>query len=134
MNLPPLTVIIPIRNGEEYIYYIVDQLKNINYPAAIECIFINDGSTDNTLGMLRQHAPSVNSKILNYSEWCGYNKTMIDAIEAASHDWITVASVNDPINPDGYKLYMEQLLLCKNSETTLINLPVKVYQEETALS
>jgi len=53
-ELPPITLIIPAYNEEDVIRDTCRGIKQQNYPNKIEVIFVNDGSTDNTLKELQK--------------------------------------------------------------------------------
>ncbi|TVQ05936.1 MAG: glycosyltransferase, partial [Balneolaceae bacterium] len=46
-NMPLISVIIPVYNGEKFIESAIENILTQNYPA-LEIIIVNDGSTDNT--------------------------------------------------------------------------------------
>ena len=64
---PVITVIVPVYNTEKYIEKCIDSLKEQTMNN-IEIIVINDGSTDNTLKILKKLASGDNRiKIINQS-------------------------------------------------------------------
>lgn len=63
MNTPLISIIIPVYNGSQYIHDCIENLENINY-SNIEVIFINDGSTDDSLTILKKEI--INNKHNQY--------------------------------------------------------------------
>ena len=56
VNLPVITVVIPVRNEEKHIGRLIKNFKSQNYPSNLfELVFINDHSTDGTLSVLEAH-------------------------------------------------------------------------------
>lgn len=53
MNEIKVSIIIPIYNGEKYIKNLVQQLEQQNQ-SGLEVVFVNDGSKDNSLNLLKQ--------------------------------------------------------------------------------
>src|SRR5689334_18761794 len=51
---PPISILVPARNEQAGIVESVNSLLALDYPE-IEVVVINDGSTDDTLGKLRDH-------------------------------------------------------------------------------
>lgn len=58
-GLPLISVIIPVFNGEKYIRDAIENLVAQNYPA-LEIIIINDGSTDDTDGVVKRAEKELN--------------------------------------------------------------------------
>lgn len=54
MNNNLVSILTPVYNGEDYIGRLFDSILKQDYPA-IEVIVINDGSTDNTLGVITNY-------------------------------------------------------------------------------
>ena len=64
MNVKKITIIIPAYNEEESIPYLYERLKNVineieNYE--FEILFINDGSSDNTIEVIKEYRNKDNS-------------------------------------------------------------------------
>tara|TARA_X000000368_G_C22965524_1_gene682980 strand:+ start:43 stop:978 length:936 start_codon:yes stop_codon:yes gene_type:complete len=102
MNL--LSVVIPVFNEEESINETINRLlcledscksKNLE----IELLFINDGSQDNSLKILKEHA-SLNSaiKIISFSRNFGHQIAITAGTDLAKGDYIAVidADLQDP--------------------------------------
>ncbi len=55
---PWLSVIMPTYNGERYLAAALESIRSQG-DSEIEVLAVNDGSTDGTLEILRQHSPSL---------------------------------------------------------------------------
>ena len=64
---PPISILVPARNEEKTIVESVRSLLALEYPE-YEVIVVNDGSTDNTLGVLREAFDLMATDILHVSE------------------------------------------------------------------
>lgn len=65
---PKVSFVIAAKNEEESIYKTIETCMESNYPSDIECIAIDDGSTDNTLAeMHRASATFGRDKVIAYS-------------------------------------------------------------------
>ena len=63
--MPKITVILPIYNVEKYLSQCLDSIVNQTFKD-FECICVNDGSTDNSLSILKEYASKDNRiKIIN---------------------------------------------------------------------
>ena len=60
---PKISVIIPVYNSEKYLKKCIDSLINQTFKD-IEIIFVNDGSTDNSLSILKQYSKIDNRIII----------------------------------------------------------------------
>ncbi len=59
LNPVPLTVVIPVRNGERWIARKLDSIVASNYPPKlISVLVVSDGSTDRTIDLVRSYAPT----------------------------------------------------------------------------
>jgi glycosyltransferase involved in cell wall biosynthesis len=52
---PSLSIIIPARNEAENLRRLLPSLKQTDYPGPLEIIVVDDGSTDETADIARQH-------------------------------------------------------------------------------
>ncbi len=71
-----LSIIVPLYNESESILHFIDELSALyNNSSDTEVIFVNDGSTDNTLSILKSNMNSLpNSRIINL--YRNYGKSM----------------------------------------------------------
>ncbi|HRF43377.1 MAG TPA: glycosyltransferase family A protein [Candidatus Competibacteraceae bacterium] len=54
MNLPKVTIVIPVYNGEKYIESCIDSIINQDYPD-IQIIIVDDGSTDRSAELIKKY-------------------------------------------------------------------------------
>jgi len=54
MKIIKVSIIIPVYNAEKYLEECIESALNQTYPD-IEIIAVNDGSTDNSLGILKKY-------------------------------------------------------------------------------
>src|SRR4051812_43034064 len=99
-----ISVIIPVYNEQENIERLVDGLnacfKN-EHAFSTEIIFVNDGSTDNTLYELKNaHHKSYTFKIISFSRNFGSHAALRAGILKAKGDFITFiyADLQDPLS------------------------------------
>lgn len=98
-----LSVIIPFLNEEENIPQLASSLNNFfnegkSYQG--EIIFVNDGSTDNSIKVLEsQNFPNVKVKLVSFSKNYGSHAALRAGILHASGDYITFvyADLQDPL-------------------------------------
>jgi len=94
-----LSIVVPCYNEEEAIPYFYDAIKVIEKQMSKKCrfelIFINDGSSDRTLEILRSLAKQ--DKIVRYVSFSrnfGKEAGMLAGLEAATGDYITTMDVD----------------------------------------
>ena len=101
---PVITVIVPVYNTEKYIEKCIDSLKEQTMNN-IEIIVINDGSTDNTLKILKKLASGDNRiKIINQSnqkQGAARNR----GLDLAKGEYIAFVDADDWIDLD----YLEKM-------------------------
>ena len=99
-----ITVIIPVLNEQENIDILVDELNKFfaeQNDFSAEIIFVNDGSTDNTLNKLKSAAHfSYSCKIISFSKNFGSHAALRAGILTADGDYITFmyADLQDPLS------------------------------------
>lgn len=92
-----VSFIIPVYNGSHFIKQCVQTLLNQTY-THWEAIFVNDGSTDNTLELLKKHAKLDNRIKVYHQTNQGAAAARNKGIEQATGDYITFLDVDDTIS------------------------------------
>ena len=89
-----ISIIIPIYNAEKYIERCINSLKNQTYKN-IEIICINDGSTDNSLNILKRIAITDNRITIIEQENKGVSVARNKGIESAKGKYIMFLDADD---------------------------------------
>ena len=97
--MPRISVIIPVYNTEKYLTETLDSVL-IQTLADIEIICIDDGSTDNSLAILRQYQQTDNRIKIITQKNCGVVTARNKAIAQASAEYIYPLDSDDVIAPD----------------------------------
>lgn len=101
LPLPPtqLSVVVPVRNEQDNVAGLVAEihaaLKHITY----EIIYVNDGSTDDTLNRLKQLQKTYELRIICHAKSCGQSTAVRSGVKAAKYGWIATLDgdgQNDP--------------------------------------
>jgi len=94
-----LSVVVPVRNEEDNVAGLVAEidaaLKHITY----EIIYVNDGSTDDTLNRLKLLQNKYALRIICHAISCGHSTAVRSGVKAARYDWIATLDgdgQNDP--------------------------------------
>jgi glycosyltransferase involved in cell wall biosynthesis len=145
MNTPLISIIIPVYNGSQYIHDCIENLENINY-SNIEVIFINDGSTDDSLTILKKEI--INNKhnqyILINQKNAGVSAARNRGIQSAKGEYITFVDVDDLIHPEILNVFLESLdkyenavVFCDSSsriyEDKIVNFKFDLFNRDEAL-
>ena len=109
MNKIKLSVIIPVRNGEEYISESIDSLISQTYKD-FEIIIINDGSTDSTLSILNSYQLS-NLNVFSTSG-VGLVQALNLGINKSNGEFIARLDVDDICFPNRFE---KQVLVLENN-------------------
>lgn len=111
-----ISIIIPFLNEELNIQKLVIELNNFcsKTKLNIEVIFVDDGSTDNSLAeLVKQEIKSFNAKIIKLSQNYGSHSALRAGIQQASGNYIgfTYADLQDPLD---LQLKMYNLIIEEN--------------------
>lgn len=105
-----ISVIIPVYNGEQFIKTIIKTLKEQTIFKDLEVIFVNDGSTDNSMNIMKEIEKDNDNIIIIDKENGGVSSARNSGIDIASSDYICFLDVDDYIDKD----YFETLLRYSN--------------------
>lgn len=93
-----LSIIIPVYNTESYLKRCLESIFNQDLPLSdYEVIVINDGSTDNSLGILEDFAKRFQNLVLISQQNKGEAATRNKAIEISKGDYIAFVDSDDAI-------------------------------------
>ena len=113
--MPMLSIITPCYNEQEAVHYFYDEtikyLKTMNLE--YEILFVNDGSTDNTLNeclKIKEKNPFV--KIINFSRNFGKEAAMLAGMKESKGDYVVImdTDLQDPpkLLPEMYRYLTEE--------------------------
>ena len=105
-----VSIIIPVYNSEKFMERCVRSLFEQKYQD-IEFIFVDDGSTDSSMGILNQlldEYPSVKERvvILTHSENKGCAMARLEGMKRATGEYLIQVDSDDYVTPD----YVEKLV------------------------
>lgn len=102
INPPVISVVVPIYNAMPYLSEALDSLLKQSYPA-LEIICVNDGSTDNSLEIVKKYSSSDSRiKIIDGING-GYGCAMNKGLRAASGQYFAILEPDDYIPENTYK-------------------------------
>lgn len=117
-----VSIIVPIYNGEKYLNRCIDSLLNQSYKNN-EYIFVNDGSSDNTLSILKQYAKNDKRIIIIDKENTGVSDSRNMGIEKAIGDYVCFCDCDDMYEEN----YIETMLkLAIDEDVSLVKCNFKV--------
>ena len=100
--MPKISIIVPIYNSEEYLKECLNSLVNQAFKD-IEIICVNDGSTDNSLEIVKHFAEKDSRiKVIN-QENKGQSAARNAGLKIASGEWITFIDSDDYIDLNTYE-------------------------------
>lgn len=119
-----ISIVIPVFNVEEYLPKCLDSiLIDNNFDGEVICV--NDGSTDNSLSILRDYANKFgNIKIINQDNK-GLSEARNSGLRVATGDYILFVDSDDWLFPDS----LQQIIAKLDGEEILYFNSKKVYEE-----
>lgn len=110
MDMPLVSVVIPVHNGEKFIKEALENVRGQNYPAT-EIIIINDGSTDKSDEIIRNLKTDVR---YFYRGNAGPSAARNEGIKDASGKYIAFLDVDDLWPENNLSLLVQELETNKN--------------------
>ncbi len=104
---PLISVIIPVFNVEPYLRRGLDSVCNQSY-RNLEIICVNDGSTDNSLEILREYEQKDPRVRVLTQENAGVASARNRALDIATGEWVTGMDPDDWVVEDGYESVLVQ--------------------------
>lgn len=114
---PPVTVLMPVYNGETYIGEAVDSILNQTH-RDFEFLIINDGSTDGTAGVLDELAARDARIRVVHQENRDQPATLNRGLSLARHDWVAIIDHDDVCMPD--RLEKQLRVIAENESVRVV--------------
>jgi glycosyltransferase involved in cell wall biosynthesis len=104
-----LYIIIPAYNEEKTIEEVVRRVKESSTPGfEKEIIVVNDGSTDNTLKILKEIQPHYLFNLINYSQNKGKGFAVKKALDEVSEGVVLIQDADFEYNPQNYPKLLKE--------------------------
>ena len=101
-KIPKVSVVLPIYNAEPYLRECLDSIVNQTLKD-IEIICVNDGSTDNSLNIIKEYAArDIRIRYIDKPN-AGYGQTMNSGIDLARGEYVGIVEPDDFIKLDMYE-------------------------------
>lgn len=100
---PKISVIIPVYNAEKYLKECLDSVLNQSLKE-LEIICVNDGSTDNSLNILKQYSEKDNRVTVIDKKNGGVSSARNAGIEIAKGEYIAFVDSDDYLELNAYEL------------------------------
>jgi len=114
-----LSVVVPCYNEEESILYFYDEIKKVikDMKIRLELIFVNDGSKDKTLEIIKKLSKDKLVKYISFSRNFGKEAAMWAGLNMANGDYVTImdCDLQDPPS-----LLPEMLSLIKDGNYDIV--------------
>jgi len=109
---PKCSFVISCKNEEDSISKTIDTCLTSIYPNELDCIAINDGSTDNTLSQMKESKRKWGSKlrIISFSENRGKREGMSEGVLASKNDIIIFVDSDSFVRPEAVKIIVEHFI------------------------
>ena len=104
---PKISVLMPVYNCEKFLKKAIDSILNQTFDN-FEYIIINDGSTDNTLNIIKSYKDK-RIKIINNSKNLGISRSLNKGIRQAKGEYIARHDSDDISDLNRFKLQLEYL-------------------------
>lgn len=104
-DLPELSVVMSVYNGQDYLEESIDSVLNQSY-SKFEFIIINDGSTDNTEKIINRYAGKDDRIVPVHQQNAGLAKSLNRGIEKAKGKYIARQDADDVSLPNRFEIQM----------------------------
>lgn len=106
---PPLTVLIAAYNEAPFIAQTLRSVAEQHYPAQVDIVLVDDGSTDGTCAAARaQHYPNVRILVLPVNG--GKASALNAGLALARHDLVVTVDADSSLHPDALRLLVDEYL------------------------
>lgn len=116
MKIIKVSIVIPVYNAEKYLEECIESALNQTYPD-IEVIAVNDGSTDNSLGILKKYEGKI--KIIS-KENGGVASALNAGINAMTGEWFKWLSADDALYPTAVEELISEAKKIEDKKHTIL--------------
>ena len=102
MNLPEVSIVVPVFNAEKYLSRCIDSIISQTF-INFECILVDDGSTDSSLKICEHYSQSDDRIILIHQKNSGVSATRNKGIEIAKGRYVCFVDSDDYIKSNMYE-------------------------------
>ena len=122
------TLIIPVHNNEAHLEQLVSSIAHQSFTGTIECLFIDDNSTDNSLATLKQLVkqyiePKSNivASVIHDGKNLKQGTRRNQGIQLAQGKWLFFIDSDDYIHTDALRLCFERITQQPNADMVYFN-------------
>ncbi len=126
--MPQVSIIVPVYNGEQLLEECLESLINQTFND-IEIICINDGSTDNTINILKKYAEIDSRFIIIDKKNEGVAVARNIGIDIAKGEYLMFLDADDFISINTIETLVEEIL---KSKADVLNFGIYEYYQENA--
>ena len=99
MNLPSVSIIVPVYNVEPYVEDCIRSVMRQTYEGPIECIIVDDCSTDDSMvivgGVISEYYGPISFKVLHHDHNCGQPKARKHGFDVSNGEWVMFVDSDD---------------------------------------
>lgn len=118
-----ISIIIPVYNVADYIVECLDSIENQTYQGDIECILIDDASTDNSREVIKKYIEcnhrAVCYRLICQQENMRQGMARNRGLKEATGDYVLFVDSDDTISSDCLEIMVNLLLLYPNADFVL---------------
>jgi glycosyltransferase involved in cell wall biosynthesis len=114
-NTPLVSILIPCYNAERWVGHAIESALAQTWPAK-EVIVVDDGSTDNSLTVIRQFAGRVR---LEAGPHCGANPARNQLLTLARGEWLQYLDADDYLLPEKIAKQMQMIKSAPQADVVL---------------
>ncbi len=111
-----LSVVVPVKNEEENIVPLIDEIRKALDGMDYEIVYVDDGSTDGTLMRLHEVAGSFpRLRVIRHKNSCGQSTAVLTGVRHARGNWIATLDGDGQNDPADIPGMFEKVKDCKDS-------------------
>lgn len=111
MNLPSVSIIIPVYNVEPYVEDCILSVMRQTYDGPMECIIVDDCSTDDSMavvgGVISEYNGPISFKVLHHEHNRGQSVARKHGFDVSNGEWVTFVDSDDLLLENAISKLME---------------------------